>query len=202
MLRTVHLGGYLGKKFKPEYKLDVQSAAEAMRAINSLTGNRFCREIQADKYYRVVRGKDLNNESKALNVETLTMKFDDEDIFITPVPAGSGDDGWFQIILGVVIIAASIYFAPAGMGFAAFMESGYGAAAMFGASLMIGGIATVMTPALSTGYADREEPDERPSYLFNGPTNTIEQGGPIPVVHGKFQIGSTVISSALVVEDV
>ena len=203
MLKTIHLGGDLAKEFKPEYKLDVQSVAEAVRAINAITGDRFKRAVLKNKYYRIVRGKDLNDESKALNIETLTITYSDEDFYICPVPAGSGDDGWLNIVLGVVLIVVAVYCPPFA-GAAGGSWAAYAGEAMIslGMGLALTGVSQLMSPAIPTGYADRESPEEKPSYLFNGPTNTIEQGGPVPVVHGKFKIGSTVISAAIEVEDI
>jgi predicted phage tail protein len=42
--------------------------------------------------------------------------------------------------------------------------------------------------------------DNRPSFVFNGPVNVQEQGGPMPLVYGRFRTGSVVGSAGLAVE--
>lgn len=51
-------------------------------------------------------------------------------------------------------------------------------------------------------YADREKPEERPSFLFDGPTNTSTQGLPVPLVYGRMRAGSMVVSSGIAAEDI
>ena len=47
-------------------------------------------------------------------------------------------------------------------------------------------------------YGDRDHPEERASYLFNGPVNTREQGGVVPVVYGgPIEVGSYTISAGV-----
>lgn len=47
---------------------------------------------------------------------------------------------------------------------------------------------------------DDSELNSKKSFLFSGPTNTMEQGGAIPLVYGRMIIGSTVVSAGVRIE--
>ena len=64
-----------------------------------------------------------------------------------------------------------------------------------GMSMIFTGISMLISP--STNVDKGGSQDDNKSFMFGGATNSIEQGGVIPVVFGKFGVGSTVISSAL-----
>lgn len=212
MLRKVHLHGALGDRFGSQFRLDVSTAPEAVRALSvQLQG---FREFVADHSFRVVRG-DLAIGFE-LGEDDLSFRLGRADLHIVPVLAGSGRNGVGKIILGAVIIAAAFYFAPAvvgalgptqGLGTAAFTVAGsavtYGNIAMVGAAIALGGISQALSPQPKVGdYSGRESPDERPSFLFNGAVNTSEQGGPVPLIYGRFRVGSQVVSAGLEVEQI
>lgn len=187
MKRTVHLYGHLSK-FIDKIKLDVNSVGEAIRALEANFPG-FIGEIKRDKKYRVVVGKDLKS-GHPLDDTTVFMEFKKGDIFIMPIIAGSG--GFLRAVFGGVLIVASYIFPAA----APILKP-------LGVSLLLGGIAEMLTPTPTfQDYANREPPEERPSFLFTGPVNVVEQGGPVPVVYGQMIIGSTVVSAALDTEDV
>ena len=48
--------------------------------------------------------------------------------------------------------------------------------------------------------AEREEASRRPSYVFDGAVNTVEQGHCVPVLYGELRIGSQIISAGISVE--
>jgi predicted phage tail protein len=49
------------------------------------------------------------------------------------------------------------------------------------------------------GTPDR--PENKPSYVFDGPINTAAQGNPVPVCYGRLIVGSQVISAGMVAEE-
>jgi hypothetical protein len=55
MLRTIHLHGALKKKFGPKHRFDVQTAAEALRALNCAFPGEFVAALQLGSY-KLVRG--------------------------------------------------------------------------------------------------------------------------------------------------
>jgi len=40
------------------------------------------------------------------------------------------------------------------------------------------------------------------SYLFNGPANTVREGGPVPIGYGRLVVGSQIIQSSNKIQDV
>ena len=190
MLRTIHLYGDLEEQFGKTWEMDVASVGEAIRALTALTKGKFLKAINPQGKYRVVRGDDLYDEKAALTDDTIKLNFKKGDFHICPVPAGGGP--WVRIVLGVVLIVVGIIYPAIG---AYTIPMGIG--------LVMGGIIELLTPVPKTpDYGTREKPDERPSFIFDGPTNTIEQGGALPLVYGRMRLGSTVVSSALDVEDI
>jgi predicted phage tail protein len=86
-----------------------------------------------------------------------------------------------EIVAGVVLIAVSLFFPPAYAGEAALVGS-------VGASLVLAGITQLLSP---------QAPGSTSSYYFNGASNTVTQGQPVPVVYGEMMVGGLPISSSL-----
>lgn len=192
MLRNIKLFGELGDKYGKQFKLDVQSVGEALHAINILKPG-FLKDIKKDEHYNVVVG-DLKDEN-CLDEQTIQMKHKMGDIWIMPEIIGR-KSGVFQTILGAVLIVVGAVMSVYGMGMGAPLIK-------MGIAMMISGVAMMLCPVPGApDYAGREKPDERPSFLFDGPVNTNEQGGAIPIVYGRMLIGSTIISTAMDVEDI
>lgn len=212
-MHLVHLHGRLAKYGGP-YRLKVGSAAEAVHALGcQLKG--FAQEFD-DGWFRVIRG-DLRNGLE-LDLELCTFKFSKGDYHIVPVPRGAGKGkGIGKIVVGVALIAASIFTAgtaaAAGAGLAASMSAeaftiagfsvSYGAIASFGATMVLGGVSQLLTSAPKVNdYGSRNAADSRPSFVFTGPVNVTEQGGPVPLVYGKCRVGSIVVSAGLRAEQI
>ena len=79
----------------------------------------------------------------------------------------------------------------------------YGRIAGIGAMIALGGVSQLLspTPHAAPSYS-AERPEARPSFIYNGPTNTAEQGGPIPVVYGRMRVGSALVSSSVSTDQV
>ena len=66
-------------------------------------------------------------------------------------------------------------------------------ASYLGMGLVLAGAAAMLTPEVDDGGgAEAAE-----NYLFNGPINTVKQGGAVPLVYGRAIVGSTTISGSL-----
>lgn len=113
-------------------------------------------------------------------------------VFSKDVPEGAGGIG--KIIAGVVIIAAAIALAAptggqslwAGMG--AFGQM----SAMFGASLILGGVGDLLVgrPNLPTDGNSSSS-----TYTFSGIHNTTVSGTPIPIIYGRHRIGGHILNA-------
>jgi predicted phage tail protein len=95
--------------------------------------------------------------------------------------------GWGKVILGAVLVVVGFY-------------TGQGWLVKVGASLMLGGVSQLLSPQRQGGAQQR--PEDTPSYAFDGPVNTTQQGLPVPVAFGRCLVGSAVISAGLSADDV
>ena len=130
------------------------------------------------------------------NAEELLLSLNNEDIIITEVPAGSKSGGQ-KILAAVVLIAVAIMLpgtlatslqtiAAGGEG----LTAAYATVAltMTAVNLALTGITQLLAPGPET---DEGTPE---SYLFNGPTNNVAQGLPVPVAYGELIVGGAPIS--------
>lgn len=190
-LRTVRLYGYLGKKYGREHKLYVNSASEAVRALCSQHEGLFedLRDSE-DKgiAYAVFLGKQNINE------EQLEEPVGDEEIRIAPIIIGSKSGGFFQVILGAILIVAAFVFPPAAGGITVFGAAANSTLFMLGASMLLGGIAQMLAPQPKL---DIDEGAVSPNKSFSGPVNTTTNGATVPIAIGKVICGSAVISASI-----
>ncbi|MDE9447790.1 tail assembly protein [Xenorhabdus bovienii] len=186
-LRTIRLSGVLIPQFGREYKLAVSSPIEAIRALSVMIDG-FEKFLLTAKErgltFAVFIGKrNISRDELELSGEG--------DIRIVPVIIGSKKAGIFQTILGAVMVVAGVFawLTPYGVPLV-----------MSGASMMLGGVVQMLSP-MPGGLARREDPDNKPSYAFGGPVNSIAQGNPVPIGYGKRRIGGAIISAGIYAED-
>jgi predicted phage tail protein len=177
MLRTIRVYGRLAKFLKRRsFKAEIASAAEAVRF---LLANFPALEPELAKgHYRVSVGDyDLTQDELGDPAGG--------EIRIIPVVVGAGAAG--RIIAGVALVAIGL-FVP-GIG-----ALGVQLLVGVGASLILGGVAQLLTPVPKAGKDDK---DPRKSFSFSGVQNTSRQGVPVPVVYGEMLVGSVVISAGI-----
>lgn len=194
-LKTVRLYGKLGAKFGREFKLAVSSCSEAISALCAIVPG-FRKYLLESKDSGVAYTCFVGKSN--LSVETLDAPAGKEDIRIAPVMLGAKKGGLFQIIVGTLLVVASLYFPPMAKLLAA---KGLTATVVgLGMSLAIGGAIQMLTPQ-PKGLSTRDGPDNGASYNFNGPVNTTAQGNPVPLLYGRLIVGSATISAGLYAED-
>ena len=195
MLRKIKLYGKLAKFIGHRVlEADVATAAEAVRFL--LANWPEVEKHMSDQHYRVSIG------TYDLLAEELHDPAGQAPISFVPVVAGAGAAG--RILIGIALIAAA--FIP-GFGFAAATAATATAAATsagftalgsilfsLGASLVLGGVAQLLTPTPTTS---KDEGDPRKSFSFSGIQNTNRAGVPVPVVYGETLVGSVVISAGI-----
>ncbi|HFV9291671.1 tail assembly protein [Serratia fonticola] len=185
--RMVRLYGILGSTFGRVHRLVVSTPQEAIKAL-SITIPGFERFLQTAKE----RGLTFSIFVGKNNIGKDELEFSgSEDIRVAPVIIGSKKAGLFQTILGAVLIVAGAFLSWTPIGTPMMM---------MGASMMIGGVIQMLSPQQG-GLARRESPDNKPSYAFGGPVNTIAQGNPVPIGYGKRRIGGAIISAGIFAED-
>ncbi|MEM8021458.1 tail assembly protein [Morganella morganii] len=192
----IELGGVLGKTFGKTHQRLVSTTSEAVRAL-CCTIPGFEQFLNTSKSrgltFAVFRGK------KNIGEDDLGFPVTGDVIRIIPVVIGSKRGGLFQTIFGAVLVAAAV-FMSGGIG-AAFAAGGMtGFMATTGAAMMLGGIIQMLSPQ-PNGIAMKDQGENKPSYAFGAPVNTVSQGYPVPIGYGKRRIGGAVISAGIYVED-
>jgi len=186
-MRTVHLYGHLAELFGKSFRLEVFSAAEAVRALEANFRGRFYKALAMGEYH-IITGSDIRT-GESYGEDMLTFGLGDKDLHIMPVLAGSKDSGLFKIVAGVVLVVVG-YFTG-------------GSTTKLGLALIVSGMADELSSTMDLPRSGvRNTVDPRASFVLQGAENVAAQGGPVPVVYGKYLVGSTVISTSIVVEDV
>jgi predicted phage tail protein len=191
MLRKIKLYGKLAKFIGHRVlEADVATAAEAVRFL--LANWPELETHMSDQHYRVSIG------TYDLELEELHHPAGQAPISFVPVVAGAGAVG--RIIAGIAIIAFAIV--TAGAGLIAGLGLGFGASTaisigLVGLSLVVGGIAQLLTPTPKVAQGADNQDDPRKSYSFSGIQNTSRAGTPVPIVYGETVVGSVVISAGI-----
>lgn len=193
-VKTIRLYGVLGATFGRIHRLAVDSPQEAIKALCTIIPG-FQKFILESKdrglTYAIFEGR------KNLSKDDLPLLANGNDIRIAPVIIGSKKAGIFQTILGAVLVVVGAVMTYMSGGVASPLAAGM---MMSGASMMLGGVIQMLSP-MQGGLASRQDPDNKPSYAFGGPVNTIAQGNPVPILYGKRRIGGAIISAGIYAED-
>lgn len=197
MLRKIRVYGRLAKFLgRRVFEADVASAAEAVRFL--VTNFPQLERHMADQHYRVSVG------NYDLTLDELHDPAGQQEIKLVPVLTGAGG-ATGRILAGVGLIALSFLLPGAGA-FSVFGQAataggfltGVGTAlSLVGASLVLGGVAQLLTPTPKIPQGSDTANDPRKSYSFSGVQQTSRQGVPVPIVYGETLVGSVVISAGI-----
>ena len=231
-MKKVVLRGELGKQFGRVHHFDLNTPAEAIRALcANFEGFQQALVMAGERGvgYIVQVGKSAIEELEEIHNPTSQS----EEISITPVLVGAGGQGGGigQIIAGVALVAVSFLFPGAGLFGAGFGVFGPLAPATIatlttvgtvtsaiGAALILSGTAQLLSPqpadlpGLTGGFDGgrrssfdpvRNDPaDNRSSYIYNGAVNLTAQGNPVPLCYGRMRVGSVVVSAGVSTTDI
>jgi predicted phage tail protein len=187
-MTTIYLTGRLGQLFGKEWKLDVFSPAEAVRAININTKGKFrdYLEKNKNKFYKIA----VQNKKNLLDKEELENRSGHSDIYVMPALKGSSS-GIGKILAGVALIALTFVTfggtAPLlaggflGLSASSALTIGIG----LGASLILGGITQLLTPTPNFNTNPGDNSEDRQSTLFQGNAASIYQGGSVGLIYGR-----------------
>lgn len=143
-------------------------------------------------YYKIRVGSKYLSEEQLKTTPIIDLK-DGCTVHFTPVVAGAGKNGGvFQIVAGIVIIAASIISYQ-------WYGVGYGSALMFGvtgAAMALGGVMTMLAKVPSMGDYGKEG-EKKQSTSFSNIKNLTPQGRPIPLLYGKMLTSLVLISQGV-----
>jgi len=213
MLRKVRLYGELAKVAgRRVLEAELSSAAEAVRML--IANFPQLERHMADRHYKVLVGDG------ALTLDDLHYPVGQEEIKIVPVIVGAGGNVT-SILVGAALIGLA--FTPlgiaafaggsgagltgttaAGVSAGLFAGGAYGSAALgaIGASLVLSGVANIISPVPSLPQGPDTQQDPRKSFSFSGVQNTSRGGTPVPIVYGKTLTGSVVVSAGIDTEQV
>ena len=208
-MKVVKVYGALRKKLgQCRFEFHADTPAQALKAlcVNFPGLDKWLIDSEASGVgFRVTRGREAITQSSP---EGLVLPWSDREVFsITPVITGAGNAG--RIFAGIGLIALSFLLPGAGL-FGA--TSLFGASAVaggalttigvaisgIGASLILGGVAGLISPQPTMGnLTSGRESARLESFTFSGIVNTSKQGMPVPIAYGRLFVGSAVISSGL-----
>jgi predicted phage tail protein len=190
MLREIKIYGRLAKFLgRRVFRAEVASAAEAVRFL--VTNFPELEKHMADQHYRVsVGGHDLS-------LDELHNPAGQQQIKIVPVLAGAGS--MTRILIGAALIVGSFFTGGATIGLFGLAAPLAVSTVMLGlgASLVLGGVAQMLSPVPDIPKGAGSDNDPRKSYSFSSIQNTSRQGTPVPVVYGETIVGSVVISAGI-----
>ncbi|AZE96623.1 Phage protein [Pseudomonas orientalis] len=191
-MRTIKLGGVLGKKFGKEYHLDLYGIHDAMTALCMMKPG-------FEKYMRSAEERGMVFavfvDERNIGTEELEMVGRTEgDIRIQPIIQGSKQAGLFQTILGVALIVGGLFTG----GTSSALGMGLLAA---GAAVGLGGMVQMLSPATNVSTDNQNDDGNNPSYGFGGAVTTIAQGNPYPLLYGEREIGGAVESGGIYTQD-
>ncbi|WP_394260768.1 tail assembly protein [Moraxella boevrei] len=191
----------LAKKFGRFFKLQVNSAKEAVHAIavQLPTFRQFMNDSERLGYrFAVFNGKKQNQKTN-IGENQLNDTTTANHIHIVPKIIGSGGKafGWLQVVAGVALIGAGVFagFSPALIGSGLVNWSLVGA----GAGLLLGGVSILLmpTPKLDNNTEDGNKPNNG----FGGAVTTVAQGNPVPILYGERDVGGFIASAGIYTED-
>lgn len=217
---TFHFHGALSGLIPGEdgaIDLYVHSIAEGLRLLSAQIPS-FGDTLKSGSWH-IARGGLFELESPEEIL--LSLGHSPQELHFVPAVAGAKSGGIGKAILGGVIMAVALvgaYFsggatlAGPGLSFSSTMGAGlassiaggfpWGSMLALGGMLTLSGLAQMMTPQSKVNYNNHESADQRNSSIYQGPTNTVEQGHPVPLVYGRVRVGSVVAATALYTERV
>lgn len=229
MMRQVYLYGALGRRFGYRHRLEIDTLPEAIWALSAIRPG-FKEYFFRGPAYSFVKGATRRGGID-LDLAELPMTLGKHDIHIMPAAMGTGGGSSTgktvgKIILGTVMIAGAFWLAPlavasgggvlvgagATSGMSAAIGTGavlgsitYGNIASVGLMMALSGVSQLISPtpqASQAAYTNFERPEARTSFIYGGPVNTSEQGGPIPILYGRMRIGSTLVAASVSTDQV
>ena len=216
-MQRVILLDELGEKYGREHTFHgLRSPAEAIKLL-CINYPEFKRDLLTSHHDGI--GYRLIQQNVDMDLDEIHLPFGSQDFVLAPAVMGSGgkDGSLWKIIVGIALIAAAIYFAPALAAGGGFMgAAGTGAFSAIashvigniGLYLLTTGVSEIVSPQQTDDVGNSGEylatsgpqgvsrgADGHESYAFKGPANVVGSGRVIPVTYGKCLVGSSLVSA-------
>ncbi len=189
MLKTIKLYGILAKKFGKEFRLEVESTREAMRAL--------CVQVPGFEKFMLhahEQGLEFAVFQDKQNISETELDMSTSAKVIKVVPKVKGAGGVVQTIIGAVLVVVGAVMVFTGVG-APLGTALIGA----GVGMMVGGIAMMLMPKIEN--QDQNQDGNKANKGFGGAVTTIAQGNPVPVLYGQREVGGFIASAGQYPED-
>ncbi len=189
-MKTVRLFGDL-EKYKAEWRLDVKTPAEALRAID-VQRDGFLAECDAGNYAAILVDKDNAELCRRVGPQNANDPWADEELWIMPVASGE--------IMAPMVIAA---FASIGVTVGTMAATLIAGLLNVALSMAFSAVANMLTSKKrNTTAPQQERPDHKPSFIADGVVNLTAAGHPHPILIGDVpDVGCIILSSDYWVED-
>jgi predicted phage tail protein len=215
-MKVVKLYGAL-RKFvggQCRFELDVATPAEAIKCLCVNFPGLQQWLIDSEQHgmaFRATVGRERIYDD---DMSVAVLPWSEREVFsIAPVVVGAGD-GVGQIAAGVGLVllafipgfgwaaATAAQAATATAAATAATAAGFtaigGALFSLGATLVLGGVAQLISPQPTMSPLERgREAARLESFSFSGIVNTSQQGLPVPIIYGRAFAGSAVISAGV-----
>jgi predicted phage tail protein len=194
-MKRVILYGDAGRQFGKYWNLDVHTPGEAIRAIIANKPKFHDYLLQSSKNgqaFKVYCGREA-----IVAEEEYRRPFSTRDVIrIVPVMMGASTSSG-KAIVQIIIGAILIYFSgPIGGAYSGLVSS-------VGTGLILHGVTSLLTPRTHGPNGPGDGNEDKPSFFFNGPVNTVLQGNCVPICYGgPIIVGSQVISAGIFAIDI
>lgn len=182
----------MARNFGRHWHLKVKSVKQALELIEAnRPGFKRWMKNNAKAYDSFhIQITDKNDRKHSMDEAEFKMLSESDNIKkirITPIPRGAGGKafGWFEAVVGVIILIVSIWFPPL---------------APLGMALLMAGVQQILSPQAKQPENRRADAD---SFYFDGPQNTNNQGNPVQLNYGReILVGSQIISSSITIDQI
>lgn len=186
----VKLLGELGRKFGRTYRFMALNAREVLSALT--------RQVKGFKEYlngaheNGIGFKLVTSSPEGLDYEGVFVCCDR--LVIAPIISGAGGNIG-NILIGAALVALSFVSFGAGAFAGVGVAGAGGSTALFGlgASLVLTGIAGLLSPTVQTPSSDTKKKE---SFMFDRAAELTTQGYPVPIVYGQYLIDAALIVSS------
>lgn len=191
MLRNIHFYGSAKELVGTDtIKLDVDTPVMLYTALRSQVPG--FRSYCSDTKLATVLTDSSKDSAMSLSQEDFTFTLGSAtDIHILPETEGGGLEtaaaiaAWAGATGTALTVATYVVFVAINLA----------------VSFALGAISQALAGSPSQDGASTKA-NEKPSFIYNGPINVMEQGYPVPVVYGIHMTGSVVISAGVSVEEI
>jgi predicted phage tail protein len=189
---TIKLLGEAGRRFGRQFKLAVQSPAEAIRAL-SMQIPEF-RQYLLESSDNGINWRVVTEDALGLDAEQLEWPCSKR-LVLAPQPAGRGAVG--KIILGVALVAFSILVPAIGATGAPWLfgMTNFTSIGILGGGLIFSGVAQLLTPTPKVTTSQGNTEEQRNSYTFDKSNINSVQGDVVPLLYGERIVGTLPVLS-------